>query len=599
MAEKPSDDVYDDAYELYQEIRDNRGLHLREEDGRDDELYQELRELIGCYDQTIADFLREEDRSADWLLGQFLQLAAPFASMFTDIWDFLSNEHAPKATEDLRVEFGFDKGDITEVDLDQFREWAETARKISLGANVAYWSRDAAHELFELARCVEVENQYESEYRRGESYELPVIETHHGDEFESYVRRIRNLFQHAIDVDARNNNLNNGLLSTDTEDFEMPLPNIDDFLPAWEPIFNNHHMVSDADRRQAEAYFRENIAPKLEIESIVASLDYQSPLDILRLPFWEHRWHTYEIWMTIQTLKALDKYDPQVRITDGRIPIDGRDEAVVADLERIDNCAACVVSEFRTPYNTDEREAIQPDLSICRKEALNAEKQPISTAQLGKESRVAIVEYKQHEKLSPAHAEERAHSYLDGSPEAVGLVMVNYDEATDVDFPDQAELIGNVRPNSPTVREYRELLQTYIEEVELFDLPQQWTVLVDVSASMGDIYTDPDVTDALLNLLDMDGARIEMYTFNSGLTQNSHVSESDIEAGLQTRNGTNIKAALTDLQSMSGEPENLLVVTDGDYTSTGSLPVESEITAEIAPKNLSTHLDSIENEIEF
>jgi hypothetical protein len=50
---------------------------------------------------------------------------------------------------------------------------------------------------------------------------------------------------------------------------------------------------------------------------------------------------------------------------------------------------------------------------------------------------------------------------------------------------------------------------------------------------------------------------------------------------------------------MSGEPENLLVVTDGDYTSTGSLPVESEITAEIAPKNLSTHLDSIENEIEF
>jgi hypothetical protein len=591
MDEQQSDEVFDSAYELYQEIRDDRGLHLRDGDGRDDVLYQELRDLIGCHDEDIADFLKENDRSAEWLLRQFLQLAAPFASMFTEIWDFLSSEKSPRVTEDLRVRFGFDGDDVTEVDMEQFREWAEIARKISVGVNVAYWSDEAVHELFDLKNCVDVENQHGTEYRRGEPYKLPIIETRHGDEFEEYVRRIRNLFQQIIDELAKKDNSHNSAFGV--EDPKMPLVNLSDLLPGWEPIFKNHHMVSEEDRRQAEQYFREQIEPKLEMDSIDVYLNYQSPLDILRLPFWEKRWHTYEIWMTVQTIKALEDYDPQVRINDGRIPIDGRDEAVVADLERIIGCEACIVSELRTPYETEEREAIQPDLSICRIQELDEESRPISTEQLDKESRVVIVEYKQHERLSPSHAEERAESYLDGSPEAVGLVMVNYDERTDVDFPDKAKLIGNIRPGSPKVKKYHETVQELINDVKQFESLQQWTVLLDVSGSMNGVYMDQDVKNALLKLFDMDVISLDVYKFTTGLTENPQVSRKDVKSGLHTTNGTDAEGAIKELCDRYNTPDNLLVITDLDDISLDSLHKEPENMELCAPRDLLPELDSL------
>ena len=599
MDEQQSDEVFDSAYELYQEIRDNRGLHLRSGDGRDDVLYRELQDSIGCHDEDIADFLKKENKSADWLLRQFLQLAAPFASMFTEIWDFLSSEKAPRVTEDLRVRFGFDEDDVTEVDIEQFREWAETARKISFGANVAYWSDEAVNELFEFMNRIDVKKQYGSEYRRGEPYELPIIETCHNDDFENYVRRIRNLLQYVINEQAERDEFKNSAFGADTEGRKKPLINLTDLLPGWEPIFRSHDMVSEKNRRRAEKYFREHIKPELEMESIVGSLNHRSPLDILRLPFWEKRWHTYEIWMTVQSIEALDNFEPQVRIDDGRIPIDGRDEAVVADLERTKDCEACVVSELRTPYETDEREAIQPDLSICRTQELDKKSQPISTEQLDKESRVVIIEYKQHKRLSPAHAEERAESYLDGSPEAVRLVMVNYDEPTDVNFPDKAQLIGNVRPGSPKVGEYREVVQEYIKQVEQIEPLQQWAVLVDVSGSMGDVYTQPDVKDALLKLLDMGGLGLEIYKFNSGLTQNPQASKSEIKKGLRTRGGTDVEAAIEELCKKYNKQKNLLVVTDGNYSHLDSLPQEIEDIEECVPRHLSSDLETVREIIGF
>ena len=511
--------------------------------------------------------------------------------MFTEIWDFLSSEKAPRVTEDIRVRFGFDEDDVTEVDMEQFREWAETARNIRAGTSVAYWSDEAVNELFELKNCVEVKNKHGSGYRRGEAYKLPFIETRHSDDFEDYVRQIRNLFQQIIDEQAKKDDSHNSAFGV--EDSEMPSVKLSDLLPGWESIFKSHHLVSEEDRRQAEQYFREHIEPKLEMENIDVYLNYQSPLEILRLPFWEKRWHTYEIWMTVQTIKALEDYDPQVRIDDGRIPIDGRDEAVVADLERTKDCEACVVSELRTPYETEEREAIQPDLSICRMQELNEESRPISTEQLDKESRVVIIEYKQHERLSPTDAEEIAESYLGGSPEAVGLVMVNYDEGADVDFPDKAELIGNVRPGSLGVRKYHETIQELIKDVEQLEPLRQWTVLLDVSGSMNGVYMEQDVKDDLLKLFDIGAMSLDVYKFTEGLTEDPQVSRNDVKTGLRTTNGTDAEAAIKKLCDRHDEPENLLVITDLDDISSDPIPKEPENIEICEPRDLSSKLASL------
>lgn len=591
MSGEQSDEIYEGAYELYKEIRDEKGLHLRHDGGRDEILIEELSNSIGCPDDQIAEFLKEEEegRTAEWLMREFFQLAAPFARMFTDIWEFLSNRKAPKATEDLRVRFGFDDDDFTDVELDEFREWAETARKISVGANVAFWSSEALHDLFDFLRYVDLEGQSHSDYRPGEPYELPVIETHHNDDFEKIIRRVRTLFQNIVDSAAENGNADSDRYHYEVESAEqnsLPSPDIaasvlHDLLPGWEFLFENHHEVSKDNRREAVEFFQNTIDPKIELEGIIGFQKYQSPLDILRLPFWKHRWHTYEIWMTVQTLRALDSYDPQVNDEDGRIPIDGRDTAIVADLERIQNHDACVVSELETPHEMDQWESMRPDLSICRTRALD------------KESRAIVIEYKQRSPLRISHINEVTEKYLTGASEAVGLVVVNYDDTPDVELPEEAELIANVRPNSPTVAEYRNLVQELMIEANLFDSLQRWTVLVDVSGSMNDKYLNQNVKEALLNLLELMAPSPRVYKFNEGITQNPQITVDEINAGLQTSGRTDVETAIEELYEEHESTKNLLIVTDKNYPSPSSLPEELETKEECFPQDLSAKLDKL------
>lgn len=588
MDEKTSDAVFESASELYREIR-NRGLHLRHENGRDDILIEEICNSIGCPDYQLQEFLEEEGQSAEYFLREFLNLTAPFARMFSDIWNFLSSEGGPEATEDVRIEFGFEGEDITEVDLSEFREWAQTARKLWINSRMAYWSDEELSELFALGDLVVVEARVRgSDYIPHETYELPSIETHHEDEFEEIVRRIRNLFQNIIDTAAelnkggynRDANVSGSEVEESRSSILFAANLLHDLLPTWEQIFRNHHEVSPDARRQAVDFYKENIEPNLEIESNLL-LDKWTPMDILRLPFWKDRWHTYEIWVTIQTLNALDSCEPQIRVVDGRIPIDGRQTEIVADLDIIGNPNACVVTELETSYPKEGKDAIRPDLSICRNQDLDAN------------SRAVVIEYKQRASLSPSHVEEVTQFYLSGSPEAIGLAIVNYDFVPDVEIPESAELIGNVRPGSTKVKEYREVVRNFIKEAGLTRDLEEKAVLIDVSGSMMGEYADSEVEETLLKLLKWREKGLEVYKFNEGLTGDPHLTISEVETGLRPEGLTDVTRAVKEVCGDSGGPNTVLVVTDGEDPLPTSTPDGIETIKECSPQDLPDELDLI------
>src|SRR5262245_37434180 len=115
--------------DLYREIR-SRGLHLRRGVGRDDALYAELCQHLNCpASQNLSSFLRQSELSAEVLLRAFLLVAEPFGQMFQDIWNYLAASAAPKATESIRIRFGFEEDGVT-TDLNEFREWATTAKRV-------------------------------------------------------------------------------------------------------------------------------------------------------------------------------------------------------------------------------------------------------------------------------------------------------------------------------------------------------------------------------------------------------------------------------------------------------------------------------------
>lgn len=592
MDRETSDQVFESAIELYRKMQD-RGLQLRKEGGRDDILYDELCNSIGCPDEQLASYLKQEDKSAEWFMREFLQLAAPFARMFSDIWKFLSDEQGTRATEDIRVRFGFEKEDVTEINLEEFREMAQTARQFWVDATIAYWSDDAFRELFSLAQCVNVEGStQDAKYIPKEPYQLPTIDTYHDDDFEEIVRRVRDIFQYVIDgaaeIDEEEYSSDNiGSENHVEQSISTLLRNanlLHDLHPAWKQIFSNHYKVSEEDRRQAVDFYRENIAPKIEARSDIIARNQRTLLDILRLPFWENRWHVYEIWMTIQTLEALDSYDPQINIMDNRIQIDGGKTATVAELDVIRYDDACVVTELQTRFQTKNRTAIRPDLSICRTQDLDAE------------SRAVIIEYKQRASLSSSHAEEVAQSYLSGSPEAVGLAMVNYDAVPDVEFPETAELLGNVRPGSSTVNEYREMVNDLMREAELFGHLDQKAVLIDVSGSMGNVYANPEIQDALQSLIEWREKGLNVYRFSDGLTEHPQITVSEVEAGLETGNGTDVTRAIQQVDQDSETPSILLVVTDGQDPLPDPVPEGIETIKQCSPRNLPSELGWLRKE---
>lgn len=587
MNDDVGDRVHESAGELYREIR-NRGLHLRHGDSRDDILINELCESIGCPDDQLQSFLDQQERSAEWFIREFLQLAAPFARMFSEIWGFLSTEGGPRAKEDIRIRFGFEGDDVTEVDLGEFREWARTARKIWIDATMAYWTDEALNGLFGFSESVALDGVAQGPgYSPWKPYQLPPIDTHHDDEFEEIVRRVRNLFQNIIDAAAEvdEEEYYRDVLESENEvedsisSLQGAVSKLHDLLPRWEEIFRIHHEISNLDRRQAVDYYKANIAPKLQTEDVVRFRNLRRPLDILRLPFWKHRWHTYEIWATVQTLKALDICDPQVRVVDDRIPIDGHSTEIVADLNVVGNPHACVVTQLETPFPGEEKTAIKPDLSICRTQDFDAE------------SRAVVIEFKQRLELSSSHVEEVSQQYLSGSPEAVGLVMVNYDAVPDARLPKSAKLLGNVRPGSASVTEFHGQIMNFMEEADLIGEFEQKAVLVDVSGSMGGEYENPEVKDALRKLVEWRDVGLQVNRFSDGLPENPRITIKEVEAGLETGGSTNVISAIEEACKVSETPKVLLIVTDGEYQLPESTRESVEILKECSPQDLPSELE--------
>jgi len=180
-SEKPG--IFENGYNLHQELS-RRGLQLNPDKGRDRALYTALAKQLELPCNGFAPALKKSNKSAQEYLQGFVTVAQPFAQMFQKIWSYLSIRCAPKADESLLVRFGFEDDNPTDINWDQFRLYAESAKKIWALGSVIFWPRD---ELFHLGgdlsrpaapfltRHAAPFLNYGDYYERGKSFNLPKI----------------------------------------------------------------------------------------------------------------------------------------------------------------------------------------------------------------------------------------------------------------------------------------------------------------------------------------------------------------------------------------------------------------------------------------
>lgn len=553
--------------------------------GRDLQLYNELTKRLNCNEKSLQKFLDRSNLTAEDFLIHFLTIAEPFAQMFQEIWDYVSSNNAVKAQESISVQFGFKYDrDKIKIDLEKFRLYAESAKKINLIVESQLWSLDAISQLFELGKILEIKIKTEPyiKYIPGKPYPLPQV-NHDQHPIDTIIRRVRDLYQKIIDdyykLETQTNNRDLSLID-ETKDFQNQYlrnasTGLTDLLPRWVAIFSNIEKIPEQKKDEAYNFFKEKIEPLIrkdreEIETLI-----KEALDILNLPFWKHRWHTYEVWSTVCILKTLGEYEPALRIVNGRIPIDGYKEEIIADLKTTKFPEACVVAQSETPYKSATKTAIKPDLRICY------DKKQLAG------STAAVVEYKQHKNMNAKYIEEISQRYTAGVPNSGGTLIVNYDTIEiDLQLSAKSKIIHPFHPGIPkNILEFKNELLNILESVEFVPVKNNRILLFDISASMQTHYKDHELQKLLPELIADN--QIKIHLFNDGLVAGGDTKLSS--QNFSASGGTHLGKALNELETIYGQLDYLLIVTDGEHDNPPELSRVSHI-KECMPSDLSKNL---------
>ncbi|MBI5841551.1 MAG: hypothetical protein HZB19_15780 [Chloroflexi bacterium] len=550
------------AADLYRELK-RRGLHLRQENGRDNALIDNLISKLNCPSNQLQAYLDISKLSAEDFLKVFLEIVHPFALMFSLIWEFLSENCSPKALETIAVRFGFPNSpDSCTIDLEQFRRYVEMSRRVTASVPLQMWSFDAMNKLFEIGRILKQQSSIRYEYYQpGKPYKLPkpIFKQH---EFDKEIEKIYGLFQTIIDEFAsesakRESRRNLPELENldEDEDFRSLRRSaflLTDLLPSWVRIFGQYETVPVTQKEEALKFFKKEIRPFLETQSKNIAVPVSEALDILDLPFWRHRWHTYEVWATILIMKLLEDYQPVLRIKSGYIPIDGYTESVIASLSAENYDRACVALQVQTPFEKNKRKAIKPDLRIC------------FSGEFVSENTAVIVEFKQLSSPKKSVLEEIAKSYSEGSPDCGGVIIINYDE-TNLNplFPKDCFFVEGVEPqNQKALLLFEKCLKNALSNAKLLPISRSAMVLLDVSSSMGNAYEARDVQLALRRILGL--GWVKVFRFNNGLVPGGDLDEADYR-DIRTFGDTQLGKAILQIEEISALPTKLLIVTDGGH----------------------------------
>jgi hypothetical protein len=543
--------VIETALELYRELQ-RRGLHLRSGHGRDDALLEELRPRLGWRGKSLTAHLKATSLPAAPFLAAFLDVAAPFARMFQEIWEYLAAAGAPEAEEKIRVRFGFDPEDRSEVSLEQFREYVERTRTLLVLVR-GRWTPEALRELFPVARVLrpflDQNGLWTNQgYRPGEPLALPPPPTATG-EFARLVGRVRSVFEWIVEEGARTRGPGDAAppeYRAWRNTWASPLT---DHAPVWLTVMRHGERIPAELGARAVELFAQKVEPLLETQDKVPiEQRFREPLDVLALPFWKHRWHTYEVWATVAALRALDDFRPCPRIAAGHMPIDGYDQVVVADLGARGHDEACLIAQLETPFHRKSRQAIKPDLNVCFEQ------------RMVDASRAVVVEMKQRERMTPAYLREVATSYRDGSPQAARVLVLSYDQAPALESLERIDIISHVHPGAPEqVLRFELALRAAVGEAGLAPGAHRSLVLLDVSSSVGNAYATASAKQVLARLSRAPGVHVRRFS--------DHVLEApsaeEIEAGLATRGGTQLGEALLATKDLPADA--VYVVSDGGF----------------------------------
>jgi len=566
------ENIIESGYSLYKKMQE-RGLEIRKTDARDNGWFQEMCNLLRCPDDNLAVHLKSSNISAQEFLVSFLMAVQPFSLMFTQIWNYLANHLAPKVSETIAIRFGA-QDEYVEIDLDQFRRYEEKTKLVKKLMRIPTWNDENMNALFRLVSKLDQHSNLNHPLKQiPEREALPDINTK-GHPFNLVVKNIRDLFQQILEEDYK---------QRQRKPFEPASKSIDrypnrlsDLLPVWRPVFYQLEDISDPVKDEAYRFYVDSIHPEVVTEEFIDEETVNEMLDILDLPFWKYRWHTYEIWCTVTSLNAVDYLGVSPKVENGSMGLDGYSKAIIADLNHCKNhLKACVVIQEQTKVNLGERKAIKPDLRFC-----------FSSDESGEMNTATVIEFKQRLWIDRAHIEEVENAYSTGAPKSGGTIILNYDTPGVIpNLNSNGYYIENFRPDQPTVIEYFNVKLKNCLNLAGIERAGTNVVMIDISDSMKGEYDDPEILQMLRRI--EQSAKVALYIFDIQARQIPMPLEDET---LEIGGNTDLLLSLKEVMQQVDDIERILIVSDKCYTDPADLLSEISY-RECFPCELADYID--------
>lgn len=341
------------AAELFREIK-SHGLELRDGNGRDDALYEELAKRLHLSPKKIQHELNRDQVSLEEFVRAFFSLVQPFAQMYADVYSAMQRFGARRAGESIRLRFDFGKqlqGSLT-FDLDQFREVEEVLRTIKGLASRQLWSNADLQKIFgfyDRLRNNLAAPSFRDYYSPGKPFALPEVPTT-ARTLGPILEVLRDAYAHIIEArveleqrQTAGTTLSNLGRPTDEADndhaaISQAASLLTDLMPqfrrlvgqAQQPRFEEAIGIDKVE--DAARYFHDEIKSQLQHRQQQADVQVKELLDVLRLPMWRFRWYLYEVWSTFQVLIALQNYDAHLALKGDQIKLEEGQPSVVADI---------------------------------------------------------------------------------------------------------------------------------------------------------------------------------------------------------------------------------------------------------------------------
>lgn len=566
------------SVQLYRLIsREN--LHLRAGYGRDDALLGQLAQKLGLDpNKPIPKQLESKKISLEEFVQAFFLLIEPFAKMLSNIYSIMQRHQARSALRSIRMRFSFQKiREEFDFDLKHFREWLAIYRKLRGTFTIRLWSYDDIGKLFQPIGTLR--NIYGEDYNweRNRRYSSPLPEPQilYIDSQWIPLRHLRDAMEQLRQIVAEETDEHANALSALTKEYEDREEQIEfspskvrlmlsDLWPGFVGLLSQLEKSSPTKSLTKEAINALQEIDRIQRDIQRSHMDgevlVRDLVELLRLPFWKHRWRVYEVWVMFGVIDCLDEYDITLELVGDRLTLEEYTATKVAQFEDLKGGDYEVWTQLSTPVDTPhKRKHIMPDIRFCRDDAGVPE------------NTFLLVECKQSINMKPKGLKDLIEDYRRGAYKSILNLFVNYDRfpAISLPFP-HIKLFSNVNPAYPSiVQEFKKLIKSTLMEHRIEPaVPQFDAIVFDVSVSMRGKYTVSEISKTCRNLL-IENSRSKIFFFSSNLLATDKLSSPALVSELEgmISGSTNLDGALRELHSKYPDIKRVAVVTDGHYDS--------------------------------